>query len=285
MDKKDAMYGVAALVIILVIALVIKPLATGQPVNIGLPVPGTTTPVTTILPANYTLVTTPVTPVTPVPQKPTPSPTPTPAPTWDASVKSVEFVNSSVYGISPDASLPNGSRLDTLPVNTSMTSFAKITGQFSGTTQIIRIPFPYWQIVYTVEPVAEPVLGTVQAASTRGSGVAYSGVQGSYSGVTPTFTIQVMDADDPNRIVRTINPPGGIDLNLWKGIKNTVNPAVTNVKAGKATTSADVPYNDPRPWTEKFFEGERSYFFIIKAEQLSSYIIDIQVPTKYVGKY
>jgi hypothetical protein len=281
MDKKDAMYGAAALIIILVIALVIKPMMTGHPVNVGIPVPGTTTPVTTILPVNYTKVITPVTTITPI----TPKPTPTPAPTWDASVKSVEFVNSSVYGISPEDSLPNGSRLDTLPVNTSMTSFAKIAGQFSGTTQIIRIPFPYWQIVYTVEPVAEPTLKTVQVASTKGSGVAYSGVQGSYSGVTPTFTIQVMDADDPNRIVRTISPPGGIDLNLWKGIKNTVNPAVTNVKAGKATTSADTPYNDPRPWTEKFFEGQRSYFFIIKAEQLKSYSIDIQVPTKYVGKY
>ena len=284
MDKKDAVYGVAALVIILVIALVIKPLATGHPVNTGIPMPGTTTPVITILPANYTPVTTPLTPITPVTPKPTPSPTPTPAPTWDASVKSVEFVNSSVYGISPDDSLPNGSRLDTLPLNTSMTSFAKITGQFSGTTQIIKIPFPYWQIVYTVEPVAEPALGTVQAASTRGSGVASSGYQGSYSGSLPTFTIQVMDADDPNRIVRTISPPGGIDLNLWKGIKNTVNPAVT-VKSGRGTTSPDTPYNDPRPWTEKFFEGQRSYFFIIKAEQLSSYTIDIQVPTKYVGTY
>jgi hypothetical protein len=166
-----------------------------------------------------------------------------------------------------------------------MTSFAKISGKFSGTTQIIKIPFPSWQLVYTVDPVAEPALKTVQPASTSKSGVASSGVQGSYSGATSSFTIQVMDANDPNRIVRTISPPGGIDLNLWKGIKNTVNPAVTNVKLGKATTSADVPYNDPRPWTEKFYEGQRSYYFIIKSELLNSYSIDIQVPTRYIGQY
>jgi len=282
MDKKDVMYGVAALVIILIIALVIKPVATGHPVNTGIPVPTTPAPTLTAITPFSTGVITPITPITPIP---TPSQTPTPTPTWDASVKNVEFVNSSVYGISPDASLPNGSRLDTIPLNNSMTSFAKISGKFSGTTQIIKIPFPSWQLVYTVDPVAEPALKTVQPASTSKSGVASSGVQGSYSGATPTFNIQVMDANDPNRIVRTISPPGGIDLNLWKGIKNTVNPAVTNVKLGKATTSADVPYNDPRPWTEKFYEGQRSYYFIIKSELLNSYSIDIQVPSKYIGQY
>jgi len=282
MDKKDAMYGVAALVIILIIALVIKPLATGHPVNTGIPVPTTPVPALTAITPVFSQVITPITPITPIQ---TPTPTPTPSPTWNANVKNVEFVNSSVYGISPDDSLPNGSRLDSVPLNNSMTSFAKISGKYSGTTQIIKIPFPSWQLVYTVDPVAEPALNTVQPAATSKSGVASSGVQGSYSSATPTFTIQVMDADDPNRIVRTISPPGGIDLNLWKGIKNTVNPAVTNIKSSRATTPADVPITDPRPWTEKFYEGQRSYYFIIKSELLNSYSIDIQVPTKYIGQY
>ena len=282
MDKKDAMYGVAALIIILIIALVIKPIATGHPVNTGLSVPTTPYPTITPITPVFTPLITPITPITPVF---TITPTPSPAPTWDASTKTVGFVNSSVYGITPQDALPNASRLDSVPLNNSMTSYAKISGKFSGTTQIIKIPFPYWQIVYTVDPVAQPSLNTVQPEATSKSGVASSGVQGSYSSATPSFTIQVMDADDPNRIVRTISPPGGIDLNLWKGIKNTVNPAVTNVKLGHETTSADVPYNDPRPWTEKFYEGQRSYYFIIKAELLNSYDIDIQVPTKYIGEY
>jgi hypothetical protein len=164
-----------------------------------------------------------------------------------------------------------------------MVSFAKINGKFSGTTQVIKIPFPYWEMVYTVEPVAETKPSSVAVTGTKGSGVAAgSGVQGSYSGATPVFTIQVMDAEDPNRIVRTISPPGGIDINLWKGIKNTVNPASTPRK-GRETTSSDTVYTDPRPWTEKFYEGQRSYYFIINEQLLTSYSIDIRVPARYIG--
>ncbi|OPX62602.1 hypothetical protein [Methanoregula sp. PtaB.Bin085] len=42
MDKKDIMYGVAAIAIILVMAVFVKPVITGQPVNTGIPVPATT---------------------------------------------------------------------------------------------------------------------------------------------------------------------------------------------------------------------------------------------------
>ena len=45
MDKKAVMYAVGAMIIILIVALVIKPIATGQPLNLGLP--GATTPLPT----------------------------------------------------------------------------------------------------------------------------------------------------------------------------------------------------------------------------------------------
>jgi hypothetical protein len=274
MDKKDVMYGIAAVVIILIMALVVKPMMTGQPVNTGIPVPVTTAAVrNTITPG--------ITPV-PTPAETIRLPTPAPAPTWNNTVQTVGFVNPSVYGVSLTREIPNGTRFDTLPVNTSMTSFAQINGQHSGTTQVIAIPFPYWELVYTVDPVAETKPGSVEASATRGSGVSYSGVQGSYSGATPDFTITVMDANDPNRIVRTISPPGGIDINLWKGVKGSINPASTP-KAGRITTSSDTPVTDPRPWTEKFYEGQRSYYFIINAQLLNSYSIDIQIPTRYIG--
>jgi len=277
MDKKDVMYAAAAIIIILAMALVVKPMMTGQPVNTGIPLPATTAviqnvtgaPVTSFVPA--TVVTTP-----------TPVPTPTPLPTWNNKVQTVGFVNSSTYGVTLTEAIPNGTRFDNLPLNTSMTSYAKINGQFSGTTQVIKIPFPYWEMVYTVEPVAETKTASVAVTGTKGSAIAYSGVQGSYSGVIPEFTIQVMDAEDPNRIVRTISPPGGIDINLWKGIKGTINPAST-AKKGKETTSADTVYTDPRPWTEKFFEGQRSYYFIINAQLIKSYSIDLRVPARYIG--
>jgi hypothetical protein len=274
MDKKDVMYGIAAVVIILIMALVVKPMMTGQPVNTGIPVPVTTA----VIPATAVPAVTPV--LTPLVT--TRLPTAAPLPTWNNTVQTVGFVNSSIYGVSLTQEIPNGTRFDNLPVNTSMTSFAKINGQYSGTTQVIRIPFPYWELVYTVDPVAAAKPSSIEASGTKGSGVAYSGVQGSYSGVMPDFTITVMDAEDPNRIVRTITPPGGIDINLWKGVKGPVNPASTP-KAGRITTSADTPVTDPRPWTEKFYEGQRSYYFIINAQMLNSYSIDIRIPTRYIG--
>jgi hypothetical protein len=277
MDKKDVMYGVAAIVIILLMALVIKPMMTGQPVRTGIPVPVTTAGVqnTTVAPV--------MTPApTPVATIKKPTPTPSPSPTWNKTVQTVGFVNSSTYGVSLTEAIPNATHFDNPALNTSMTSYAKINGKFSGTTQIINIPFPYWELVYTVDPVAQTNPSSVTITPTKGGSVASSGVQGSYSGATPQFTIQVMDAQDPNRIVRTITPPGGIDINLWKGVKTTINPAVT-AKAGRVSNSADTPITDPRPWTETFYEGQRSYYFIITAQLLNSYSIDIRVPTRYIG--
>jgi hypothetical protein len=274
MDKKDLAYGAAAVAIILVMALFVKPIMTGQPVNTGIPVQTTTgiTPETIPLP---------VTPFVPATVATTTQPTPTPVPTWDKTVMAVGFVNASEYGVTLTQEIPSGTRIDNLPLNTSMTSFAKINGQYSGTTQVINIPFPYWELVYTVDPVEATKSGSVTVTPTRGSGVAVgSGIQGSYSSAMPEFTIQVMDANDPNRIVRTITPPGGIDLNLWMGVKATINP---EYKSSRQTTSADTVYTDPRPWTEKFFEGQRSYYFIITSQRIKSYSIDIRVPTRYIG--
>jgi hypothetical protein len=275
MDKKDLMYGIAAVAIILVMALFVKPLMTGQPVNTGIPVPATSA-------VTQNVTTAPVSPV--IPETPaTTRPTPTPVPTWNNTVMTVGFVNSSVYGVSLTEEIPSGTRIDNIPLDTNTTSFAKINGQYSGTTQVIKIPFPYWELVYTIDPVDVTRPGSLAVTPTRGSGVAAgSGVQGSYSSALPEFTIQVMDADDPNRVVRSITPPGGIDVNLWKGVKGTINPANTPRK-GRETTPADTIYTDPRPWTERFFEGQRSYYFIITSQRINSYSIDIRVPTRYLG--
>jgi hypothetical protein len=113
-------------------------------------------------------------------------------------------------------------------------------------------------------------------------------VSGSYSTAQPQFTIQVMDGDDPNRIVRTITPPAGIDLDLWTGVKKKVVADNLNSQLKtnqKKTVDDSLKAVDPRPWTEKFYEGQRHYFFIITAQSLNSYSIEIRVPTKYIGKY
>jgi hypothetical protein len=244
MDKKDILYVVAALGIILVIAIVIKPLVTGQPVNTGISLPGTTREIT-LKPTHVSIESTPLlTPlITTVP--------PTPVPTWDTKTKTIGFVDPKTYNISMNESLPGGPRITSTSVNKTTTSYATISGQYSATTQIITVPFPYWELWYTVEPAGP--LGGKEGFLTV--------IHGSFSVTNPAFTLQVMDAEDPNRIVRTITPPGGLDSSLWTGTR------------------------DPRPWKEKFYEGARKYYFIIYAHSLNSYNLDIRVPAGYIGKY
>jgi hypothetical protein len=288
MDKKDIMYGVLALVIILIIALVIKPLATGHPVNIGLPSSETPKITPTILFNNSDNSTTSGV-VVPISASPTllqiPTSAPTPTPTWNNQVNTVGFVDPSTYGLSQNQTFANSTRIDSIAQNTSMTTFATFSGKTSGTTQIIKIPFPYWELWYTVDPVAEQKLTTVTVTATRGSGFSSSDIAGSYSVIKPQFTLQVMDANDPNRIVRVITPPGGIDLNLWLGVTPTTVASGGLRPRPTSDNNNNAKIIDPRPWKEKFFEGQRSYYFIINAQDLKSYKIDIRVPTRYIGQY
>jgi hypothetical protein len=275
MDKKDVMYMIGALGIILIIAVVIKPVMTGQPVNTGI-IPATTQPA--IIPESgpNTSITQQV--VTIVTSRPTA--TPTPVPTWDKNVSSVLFVDPSTYGIFYNQSLPGGTRIESITPNTSMTTIAEISGQYSGTTQIMHIPFPYWELWYSVDPFAdmggkEQALSSSTVTGPKGSGVKGSGssqtvIQGSFSVTNPTFSIQVMDAEDPNRIIRTITPPGGLDKALWTG------------KTIEGDYSGTMVLTDPRPWKERFFEGQRNYFFIINTHAVNSYDIQIRVPSEYI---
>jgi len=142
------------------------------------------------------------------------------------------------------------------------------------------IPFPYWEIWYTVDP-AGPMGGKGQTLSSStvtgpktsgapGSGSSRTFIQGSFAVSNPQFTLTVMDGNDPNRIVRTITPPGGLDSSLW---------------VAKVDEHGNVLSTDPRPWIEKFFEGQKNYFFIVNAHALRSYSIQIRVPSRYIGKY
>jgi hypothetical protein len=267
MQKEDVQWVVLAIGILLVIALVIKPLATGQPVNVGIPMAPSPTPVATSPPP--TPVTTPATTVIPTPT-PTPLPTPTQTTTWSGAVQTIAFVDPSTYKVNLTESRPGFSDLP--PPNASLRNadfmtYATFSGQYSGTTQVVTLPFPYWELWYTVDPwtssliqqgeVSGSYMITVTPTEGR-AGTSMAGFQGSYSTAQPRLNIQVMDAQDPNRIVRTITPPGGIDPSIWTK-------------------------NDPRPWKEKFYEGQRSYYFIIQASILKSYNIDIMIPTYYVN--
>jgi hypothetical protein len=283
-DKKDVAYLVGALALVLVIALVIKPVFTGQPLDTGIPVPSTTLLVTT-MPEHMPPLGTPAdaTPFTVIRTT-----TPTSSPTWNpAVVQTIVFVDPSQYGLSANETGLKGTRIDATYLNTSITTFATFDSSqgASGTSSIIFVPFPYWELEYTVEP-APPLssVGKFEITPTQGSGIAHSGVEGSYSTVKPEFTIQVMDGDDPNRIVRTVTPPGGIDLNLWLGNKPEGGEYPTRTSSKYATqVTPEVTPVDPRPWTEKFYEGERNYYFIVTSKGLSSYSMKINVPSRYLA--
>jgi len=281
-DKKDVMYLVAALALVLVIALVIKPVVTGQPLDMGIPLATTTLEITTMH-TESTMI-----PVVTTSSTSVPTTTPSPSPTWNpGAVQTVVFVDPSKYGLTTNESELRGTRINATPRNTSMTTFASFGSSqgASGTTNIMYVPFPYWELEYTVEPATALTQSKFEITPTQGSGIAHSGIEGSYSTVKPEFRIQVMDGDDPNRIVRTIAPPGGIDLDLWLGNKPEGGEYPTRTSRYASQVTPDVTPVDPRPWTEKFYEGQRHYYFVVTAKGLNSYSLKINVPTRYIGQY
>ena len=172
MERKDILVVVISIAAFAVLALVVKPLLAGQ--SLGLPIggqnpEGTIAPAST-LPQTYTVSTT-VPPGKRIPTTPaTPAPTPTAA--WDGSVKTVGFVDQSGNQVLPPSSpaIPP----DSAP-NRSLTTFAVITGQWSGTSEKLFIPFPSWVMEYTAEPTTES------------------------GDVFPRLIIQVFDTQNPNR--------------------------------------------------------------------------------------
>jgi len=262
MEKEDYQWLILALAILLVVGLIIKPALTHEEPNfqipqfpalppLRMPTPlaivttqpvtiGTTQPVTTIQ------TTTPA--ITAVPTTTT-EPVPTASLVWNGSKQTVEFVDPGTYNVNLTSFVPRNLSLTQSPYRiTDYTSLlaSPITGQYSGTTQVINIPFPYWELWYTVETASPDLRGQSEALS-------------SYSSVLPMFSIDVVDPENPSSLVRTITPPGSLDPLLWKT-------------------------DDPRPWKEKFLEGNNQYYFIIRANTLSSYSIDIVVPTSYLEK-
>jgi len=292
MEKQDILYGILALAIIVVVALVIKPMATGQSIDFGLPTP-TPTPTPMVVPVTPITTYVPPTPQKTITTFPTTVPTPTPL----TPGSSVVFVDPSQYGISLDPSLPAGTRINEISLDTNLTILSTISGRYSGTTDTFFMPYPYWELWYTVEPSGSTAgresgdSGTSISSktSTKSDGSTASNLEGSYSATFPKFTLQVMDGNDPNRIVRTVTPPGGIDKDLWESDLDTSSTSgkgssSTSSKTSSSGTSDSATINlDPRPWNEKFFEGERSYFFIITTQSLNSYTVEIKVPTRYIS--
>jgi hypothetical protein len=161
-NRQDFIYVILAIGIVLVLALVIKPAATGE-------LPGLWEPEPTVTPA-----------WTPSMPPQTTVPTPTPVPTWDGKPQTIGFIDPATYQIPSEETRLNMSTppSGTAPGTTRWVTYATIDGQWSGTTGIVRVPFPMWRLDY--------------------SDIATSNDEIS------RFNCQVMDAEDPNRFVRIV---------------------------------------------------------------------------------
>ena len=128
------------------------------------------------------------------------------------------------------------------PESEKFTTLITVNGQTGKTSDTFSVPGGYWELWYTADPL---ITGGQDSVSSSGSN----------SALFPYFSIQVIDKTNPNNVVETIEPQGGLDKTLW---------AKTGI--------------DPRPWKQKFYKGNKEYYFVITAKHLKSYTIEVRIP-------
>lgn len=146
MERRDILVIVGALVVVLILAVVVKPMLTGKEVDLGIP--------QTPAPSDDALMPTPE----PTEEEPseiivTPVPTPTstlkPDPSGDFGEGGI--VNQSGILPSPTAISWQPDPDNPMPA-VQMVEYADIVGKYTGSTATFRIPTPYWEISYNVTP-------------------------------------------------------------------------------------------------------------------------------------
>ncbi len=219
MEKTDLAYFVMAVGVVIVAALVVKPLVTGEPVILWA---AEDVPVPTVTDGRN------------VPVAPPYLITATPTPTWSGTAETLEFVDPATYHLTPEQTSPTiSSPPNEPPPDTTTVTYAVISGQRSGTTEIVHIPFPYWYLDYSdITPM---------------------------NYIFPSFNVQVMDANDPNRFVRIISL-NYMDFRSYEY----------------------APEQCKQQWISKFCEGYRDYYFVINTKCIDSYTLRIKVPQRYV---
>ena len=247
MERRDIAILLVALAGMVILAGVVKPLLTGKEIDLSLPsLPG-------ILPGETKPVPTPETPLPRVTGTPPLPNTPSPTPTWSGQPQTLGYV-----ALVPTQTTPTFTRLpETTPPPEKMLTYATIQSHAGGITQTITMPFPYWELHYTVDPWETTFVG--ETSSKMGGQADFFAAE-----IFPSFSIEVRDAADGS-LVRRIEPQGGLNAKFWKEEKE----------------------NDPRPWVEKFYEGTspRSYYFVVSTHMIHSYKMEVKVPERYLGKY
>lgn len=152
MQKQDLVFFIAAIAIVILLAVVVKPIMNGEPVAI-LPQSSDTRDVSNIpIPSGA-----PSAPYTPIIASSQAGSAESSSSSWDGVAKSVQFVDPSTYNIQFAQSKDFGFRMpgDEQYQKEEFVTYATIDGQWDATTQIIRIPFPYWDMKVSIESMGK----------------------------------------------------------------------------------------------------------------------------------
>ena len=152
MQKQDLVFFIAAIAIVIVLAVVVKPIMNGETVAI-LPQSSETRDVSNIpIPSGA-----PSAPYTPIIASSQAGSAESSSSSWDGVAKSVQFVDPSTYNIQFAQSKDFGFRMpgDEQYQKEEFVTYATIDGQWDATTQIIRIPFPYWDMKVSIESMGK----------------------------------------------------------------------------------------------------------------------------------
>ena len=152
MQKQDLVFFIAAIAIVIVLAVVVKPIMNGETVAI-LPQSSETRDVSNIpIPSGA-----PSAPYTPIIASSQAGSAESSSSSWDGVAKSVQFVDPSTYNIQFAQSKDFGFRMpgDEQYQKEELVTYATIDGQWDATTQIIRIPFPYWDMKVSIESMGK----------------------------------------------------------------------------------------------------------------------------------
>ena len=191
-------------------------------------------------------------------------PVPTPEPTWDGTPKPL---NVKKYYETGD--YYTGRSYPVNPINKAVKK--KIYTNFGGVRSVdtapINIPYPYWDIIYTVNfqtEIAKPKSGdsfefNLKDDETHVESVGYK---------KPFIKIIIKNEDDKTRPAIEITPPGGIDPLQWD--------------EGEYNFEEENAIKDPRPWNERIY-GAGNYSFQVFVQSIDSYNIKIEVPELEAG--
>ncbi len=144
MQKEDAVFFIIAIVIVISMAVFVKPVLQGEEIFAA---DGGATDEPLDIPADLSNLQSGSSTAATV----TPTSTPIPTPAWDGTPKTVGYVDPSTYNIEKEDTISMRHQPQAYQSDRTMVPYAIIRGDASGTTEILRIPSGYWELHLTFD--------------------------------------------------------------------------------------------------------------------------------------